>query len=87
MINPSKSNSDSQKIRHDWTRQRSRCLFGIQCRVPRVTDHHAADSLGELLKDRKLCPVQFVAAPIDARQLMMRVQRRRGVTGKMLSAG
>src|ERR1700722_4194465 len=52
-----------------------------------MTDHHAADSVSELLKDRKFCSVQFVSASIDARQLMMGIQRRGGVTGKVLSAG
>src|SRR5438045_8900023 len=59
-----------------------------------MTNHHAvhvraaqrAVLTRKMAKDRQLLSVQLLARAVDFRQIVMRVHRRRGVTGKMFAA-
>ena len=51
-----------------------------------MANHQAVDPIGELTKNREFVGIQVLERPLNHWQLVMRIDRSGGVTGKMLAA-
>ena len=51
-----------------------------------MADHHAVDGVSEMAEDSEFMGFHEIARSLNAREFMVGVEARRGVTGKVLAA-
>ena len=51
-----------------------------------MADHHAVDGVGEMAEDSEFKGFHEIARSINAREFVVGIESRRGVTGKVLAA-
>ena len=86
MIRP--SNRKSSRSKSVTTRRESEAgsFLLFETGIPAVANHHAIDARSNLPKNGQLVRLQLLARAIDLREIVVRIETRRGVTGEMFAA-